>query len=345
MVGRLGALLVVAVLCVSCVVAVAPASARRASAVPSVQIGDAPDAVAVSPNGRYAFVNSTSDDLVSVVRIATRRLVGFVPVGDVPQDIAFNRAGTLAFVVNEGSDDVSVIDVATREVVRTVAVGEQPIAVTVAGAAGRTAYVANLHDNTVSVFDENAEVVQKTIEVVQEPVAVAATRGGNRVYVASGNDGSVDVIRTADDTVARRVTPAAPNPANALAVARRSGVVVEAGLAGTSLLSGRTSAFGPTVPAAYPPGNPSGVAITPGGRYALVVNAGFPEQPVPGVLQTIDLRTAKVVRSSRLGVAPFAVAITPDGRQALVTSGPAENGAFSLLFVPRERWARPRRPA
>lgn len=67
-------------------------------------------------------------------------------------------------------------------------------------------------------------------------------------------------------------------------------------------------------------GEPTSVATTPDGRYALVVvdtTDGAFTTP-SGRLDVVDLRTATVVRSLDLGGQPDSIAIAPDGRTAAV---------------------------
>ncbi|WP_180235484.1 YncE family protein, partial [Bacillus cereus] len=65
--------------------------------------------------------------------------------------------------------------------------------------------------------------------------------------------------------------------------------------------------------------NPFGVAITPDGSFAYVINGGS------GNVSVIDISTNTVVATVPVGSNPRLVAITPDGSFAYVTNGGSDN--------------------
>jgi YVTN family beta-propeller protein len=98
--------------------------------VATVPVGNAPDAVAVTPDGKHAYVASDLSASVSVVDTATNMVVGTtIPVGATPDAVAVTPDGKHAYVANPNSNNVSVIDTASNGVVATVAVGHGPFGV------------------------------------------------------------------------------------------------------------------------------------------------------------------------------------------------------------------------
>ncbi|MGY1772227.1 hypothetical protein [Blastococcus sp. SYSU D00813] len=66
-------------------------------------------------------------------------------------------------------------------------------------------------------------------------------------------------------------------------------------------------------------GEPTSVAVTPDGRFALVVVDTSPSPSAPsGVLLVVDVRSRTVLRTLDLGGQPDSVAVGPDGRYAAV---------------------------
>ena len=89
-----------------------PSPAGAAPRVTStINVGDAPQSVAVSPNGRKAYVTNLSDGTVSVINVKTGTVQGDpITVGDYPYSVAFSPNGKKAYVANTVDDTVSVIN-------------------------------------------------------------------------------------------------------------------------------------------------------------------------------------------------------------------------------------------
>lgn len=72
-------------------------------------IGEEPFSVVSAPDGRFAFVNNTASHDVSVMDLASRRVVARVPVGRIPIVMAVQPGGRTLWVSCEGSHQVDVI--------------------------------------------------------------------------------------------------------------------------------------------------------------------------------------------------------------------------------------------
>ena len=168
--------------------------------VSSIQVGNLPGGVAVSPNGRRAYAtNYFGPASVSVIDTATNRTVGNpIPVGDKPQGVAVSPDGRRAYTANYGSSSVSVIDTATnRTVGNPIGVGKDPVGVVVSPD-GRWVYVANSGSASVSVIDTATNrTVGNPIGVGNKPYGVAVSQDGGRAYTANAGSDSVSVIDTA----------------------------------------------------------------------------------------------------------------------------------------------------
>src|SRR6266481_5670882 len=88
----------------------------RVVAVIPVQIQ--PLAVAITPNGAFAYVTNSGwifgSNSVSVIDTATNTVVATVPVGSGPVAVAITPNGAFAYVTNQSSNNVSVIDTTTN---------------------------------------------------------------------------------------------------------------------------------------------------------------------------------------------------------------------------------------
>ncbi|MGH6848500.1 MAG: YncE family protein, partial [Methylocella sp.] len=176
--------------------------------------GSCPDGIAITPDGKHAYVTNGffSTDVV-VIDTATNMVVGPpIRVGLGPPAVAINPDGKHAYVTNPFDDNVSVIDTAINKVVATVAVGVEPSFVAVTPD-GKHAYVANDGNDpgTVSVIATASNTVVATVTSGNGALSIAPD--GKHVYAAAGS--GVFVIATASNTVVATI----PVPAGAVAAA------------------------------------------------------------------------------------------------------------------------------
>jgi YVTN family beta-propeller protein len=114
--------------------------------------------VAVTPNGKYAYViNSANGGSVSVINTATNTVTATVTVGSDPSGVAVTSNGEYAYVTNALGDSVSVISTATNTVTATIPHGQfgEPWGVAVTPN-GEYAYVTNKISGTVAVISTGA---------------------------------------------------------------------------------------------------------------------------------------------------------------------------------------------
>ena len=99
--------------------------------VKTVEVGLNPFGVAITPNGRYAYVanNGSRSGTVSVISTATDAVVKTLIVGGYPAQVSVTPNGSDAYVTNDGSKSVSVINTSTNTVVKTVKISANPYGV------------------------------------------------------------------------------------------------------------------------------------------------------------------------------------------------------------------------
>ena len=82
-----------------------------------------PHGVAVSPDGKHAYITDTDHDAVLVVSTSRLQTEDRVRVGRTPWHVAFGPGGSSAYVTNANDNTVSVIDTARRRVTKTIGLG------------------------------------------------------------------------------------------------------------------------------------------------------------------------------------------------------------------------------
>jgi YVTN family beta-propeller protein len=90
-----------------------------------------PVGMALSPDGRTAYVGLGKANHVAVVDTAAREVRGYVLVGRRAWGLAVSRDGRRLYVANGMSDDLSIVDTASLKAVKTLKVGRVPHTVVV----------------------------------------------------------------------------------------------------------------------------------------------------------------------------------------------------------------------
>ncbi len=85
--------------------------------------------MAISHDGKTAYVTLGRANRVAVVDVATLKTTDFILTGKRPWGLRLSRDETRLYVANGLSDDVAVVDTAARRVIKAVPVGVIPYAV------------------------------------------------------------------------------------------------------------------------------------------------------------------------------------------------------------------------
>ena len=88
-----------------------------------ITVGKGPIGVAITPDGKHAYVTNTGDGTVSVITTATGAVSAPITVGNGPAGVAITPDGKHAYVTNSGDGTVSVITTATGAVSAPITVG------------------------------------------------------------------------------------------------------------------------------------------------------------------------------------------------------------------------------
>jgi YVTN family beta-propeller protein len=120
---------------------VTPVGLGSGTAGASFGVGTSPNAIAITPNGRTAYVADSSGGTVIPIDLATNTEGAPIPIGASPTAIAITPDGQTAYVVY-GNGSVVPVTLATDAVGTPVAVGSDPTAIAITPD-GRTAYVTS----------------------------------------------------------------------------------------------------------------------------------------------------------------------------------------------------------
>eukprot|EP00119_Amphimedon_queenslandica_P006148 XP_011406671.1 PREDICTED: uncharacterized protein LOC105314284 [Amphimedon queenslandica] len=178
----------------------------------TVDVGEEPEGILVSPDGKTVFVTSEVANMVHVVDTATGALRANIVAGTRPRRFALMPDGKTLWVTNELSGSVSVIDLETNKVIDTISFepqGFRPEDVTPVGitttADGATAYVALGRANHIAVVDVASKRIEDYILVGTRAWNTILNRDESRLFVANGLSDDISIIDTASHRVLRSV--------------------------------------------------------------------------------------------------------------------------------------------
>lgn len=286
--------------------------------------------------GQLFVTNERSGDL-SIIDLATERVVATVPLGKRPRGIQVSPDHTLLYVALSGSpiappgvdektlpppdkqaDGIGIVDVKTRTLLKILPGGSDPEQLAVS-ADGRWLFVANEDVGQASVIDA---VTGKTLYIVKvggEPEGVNLRPDGKVVYVTSEEDGEVFVIdAVAPKSIAKFAVGPRPRSTAFLPDSSRAYVTSENG-GSLSVVDAMTHRVLSTIQLTGELIRPMGAVASGDGRF-LFVSTGRGKR-----LVVIDTATNQPTASIEVGDRPWGLAVSPDGMRAYTANGPSND--------------------
>jgi YVTN family beta-propeller protein len=160
----------------------------------SLALGNRPQAVVLSNDGRFAYVTEADANRVAIVDTRDHRVAGSMPTGAGPSAIAADPSGSLhwLFVADTTGNTLTVLDPDSQRVKATLPVGNAPVGVAVAASNSGISdpstlevYVANRQSQTVSVIATSDLRTLATIALPAPPCAINIPSTGGVAYVAT----------------------------------------------------------------------------------------------------------------------------------------------------------------
>ena len=183
-------------------------SGRRVGGVP---VGETPHEVALSRDGRLAYVSDNGvlwmdydgpgGNTVSIIDVASRSRVGILPLGKFhrPHGIALDPNSSRALVTSENPDRIVLVDLDARAVIKDFDNGGTDPHMVSFGRDGVWGYVSNTATATVgAVHTVTGEL--KLIDVGRGPQGSLLSSDGKTLWVTCRDDGRIDIIDTASLT-------------------------------------------------------------------------------------------------------------------------------------------------
>ncbi|MHC8361796.1 YVTN family beta-propeller repeat protein [Pseudomonas sp. LS2P72] len=275
--------------------------------VGSISVGSNPHGIAVSTDGTRAYVCNQGSDTVSVIDIATHRVLTDITVGKSPAGVAVSPDGTRVYVCNSVSNTVSVIDTATDQVLTNISVGFNAIGIAFSPD-GTRAYVGNMGSTTVSVIDTATYQVLTNIPVGNYSYGIAVSPDGTRAYVSNQGSTTVWVIDTATYHVLTTIQVG--DRPHGLAFSPDGTRVYVCNWVSNTVSVIDTATHRVThIPVGM---NPNEIAFSPDGTRAYVSIL------FNNMVSVIDTATYQVLTNIPVGKYPMGIAVSPEGSRAYV---------------------------
>jgi YVTN family beta-propeller protein len=254
--------------------------------VAKLPTGRGPHEVAVSPDGKLAYVaNYGAHGLfregvqpkfepghsLTVVDLAKRQVRAtfeLAPYGQ-PHGIYVSRDGRLVWVTVEASQAVLELDASTGKILRTWKTGQNVSHMLVPTPDEKKLYVANIGSGSVTVIERESGSV-RSVPTGAGAEGIDVSPSGHEVWVTNRGANTVSVLDAKTDAVA---------------------ATIESG--------GRF---------------PIRVKLTPDGRQAWVSNAQS------NAVAVFDTATRNLLGTIEVGAVPVGILVTPDGKRAFVAN-------------------------
>jgi YVTN family beta-propeller protein len=256
--------------------------------------GRGPHEVAVSPDGRTAYVTNfgrysvyppedtahdKAGDTITVVDLVGRKVKATFDLGSHtgPHGMAISHDGKIVWVTSETPQAVLELDSATGKILHVWNTDQVRSHMIVVTPDEKKFYVTNTVSGSVSVIDRDTGEV-KILATGPGTEGIAISPDGKEVWAASRVDAKIEIISTATDAIA------------------------------TSFPSGGKG--------------PKRMQFTPDGAQVWVTNDGSNQATV------FDARSRELLANLTLSKAPSGVSISHDGSQAYITNANANELTF-----------------
>lgn len=138
-----------------------------------VPVGKGPEGMDFTPDGREVWTAHSRDGGVSIIDIATRKVLATFDIGTKRSNrIKLTEDGKLALVSDLSGNELVIVEVASRKVLKRVAIGKSPEGILIEPGGAR-AYVAVTGQNEIALFDLKTLEVTKRIQTGKGPDGMA----------------------------------------------------------------------------------------------------------------------------------------------------------------------------
>jgi YVTN family beta-propeller protein len=278
--------------------------------------GRGPHEVAVSPDGRMAYVSNfgrysvypagdtehdKASNTITVIDLVDRKVKATFDLGTHtgPHGMTVSHDGKLVWVTTETPQAVLELDAATGKIQHVWNTTQERSHMIVATPKETKFYVTNTVSGSVSVIDRSTGEA-KVISTGPGTEGIAISPDGKEVWAASRTDAKISVISTATDAIVASFSSGGKSPKRLEFTPDGSQVwVTNSGSSQTTVFDAHSRALIESVATSK---DPSGVSISPDGRRAYITNSSA------NLLTFVDVASRKITSTLAVGTDPDGIA-------------------------------------
>lgn len=278
--------------------------------------GRGPHEVAVSPDGRTAYVSNfgrysvypagdtehdKAGNTITVIDLVKREVKNTFDLGTHtgPHGMTVSHDGKLLWATTETPQAVLELDSATGKILHVWNTTQVRSHMIVATPNEMKFYVTNTVSGSVSVIDKSTGEV-KVLSTGPGTEGIAISPDGKEVWAASRLDAKISVISPATDTIVASFSSGGKSPKRIEFTPDGSQVwVTNSGSSQTTVFDAHSRELIESLTTSK---DPSGVSISPDGRRAYITNSAA------NVLTFVDVATRKILNTMPIGTDPDGVA-------------------------------------
>ena len=278
--------------------------------------GRGPHEVAVSPDGRMAYVSNfgrysvypagdtlhdKASNTITVIDLVDRKVKTTFDLGTHtgPHGMVVSHDGKIVWATTETPQAVLELDSSSGKILHVWNTTQERSHMIVATPKETKFYVTNTVSGSVSVIDRSTGEA-KVIVTGPGTEGIAISPDGKEVWAASRADAKISIIATATDAIVASFSSGGKSPKRMDFTPDGSQVwVTNSGSGETTVFDARSHELLASITTSK---DPSGVSISPDGRRAYVTNSAA------NVLTFVDVATRKILSTMQIGTDPDGIA-------------------------------------
>jgi YVTN family beta-propeller protein len=159
----------------------------------SLNFGDEPTELALTPDGRTLVAVNHDSNTVSVIDAISLLETQRIRVGERPTSAVINASGSRVFVTNSLSNTISVVDLNRKALIATLAVESMPIRARF-NPSGDRLYVINRNSTNLTVIDPSRLIASEKIFAGIGAISIEVDRKTGLIYVGKRFGKEVSII-------------------------------------------------------------------------------------------------------------------------------------------------------